>query len=342
MYQFVSESEYPEYEAFVADHPKGGFLQSAAWARFKTDTPRLVVSRDAAGKMRGAMSLFTQKAPLFSACTLYSPRGPVCDGNDAEAMRDLTEAARKVAREVNAYQFSIDPDITEEDQEFLQNLAQCGFQRGDNTVDNAILQPLSVFRIELEGKTEEELLASYHTKTRYSVRAALKSEARWRIGGRDDISVFQKLLEQTGARDGFHVRPVEYLYRMHDALGDGFVLFLVEVGSEAIAGSVLLRLGKKTWHLYGGSSEAHRETNPNYLLQWAMQTWSMQQGCTLYDMRGVAGEQDKTRPLEGLMLFKKRFGGTLVPLVGRLDLVLAPGKKRMIDAGRRWAHRLRK
>ena len=110
----------------------------------------------------------------------------------------------------------------------------------------------------------------------------------------------------------------------------------------AVAGSILLRVGEKTWHLLGGCSGEHKEVQPNYLMQWAMQTWSIEQGCTLYDMRGVAGEQDKTTPLEGLLRFKKRFGGELVPLVGRMDLLLTPWKRTAIDFLRKVKHLVRK
>ena len=342
MYRFVTEADAPLYEAFVASHPKGHFLQTYAWACFKTNgNPKVLASFDGSGNIRGGMSLFSMKAPILSTCTVYSPRGPVCD-TDPEVIGELVCGAKEYARSVGAYQLTVDPDARAEE-DLVSALKDAGFRLGDNRVDNAILQPLSVYRIDLAGKGEEELLASYHSKTRYSVRAALASSATWRIAGREEIPKFQRLLEQTGEKDGFHVRPIDYLYHMYDVLGpERFLLFLVEVDGEAVAGSVLLRTGNKTWHLLGGCSGAHKEVQPNYLMQWAMQTWSIEQGCFLYDMRGVAGEQDKTTPLEGLLRFKKRFGGELVPLVGRMDLILSPWKKTTIDCLRKIKHLVRK
>lgn len=341
MYRFVTEGDRVQYEAFIARHPRGHFLQTYAWACFKTEgKPRVLASFDEDGNIRGAMSLFVWPAPILGTCTVYSPRGPVAD--DAAVVLELVAGAKEYAKSVGAYQLTVDPDA-DTTGEFTEWLISAGFQKGSNTVDNAILQPLSCYRIDLSDQTEETLLASYHSKTRYSVRAALKSGATWRIGTREELPIFQDLLEQTAEKDGFHVRPIEYLYRMYDALTpEQFLLFLVEVDGEAVAGSVLLRVGQKTWHLYGGCSDAHKETFPNYLMQWAMQTWSLEQGCTLYDMRGVAGEQDKTTPLEGLLRFKKRFGGELVPMVGRMDLVLSPWKKRVIDLARKVKHLIRK
>lgn len=342
MYRFVTEEDRALYEAFVERHPKGHFLQTYAWACFKTKgNPKILASFDEQGNIRGSMSLFTQRAPILNTCTVYSPRGPVCD-DDETVMKELLCGAKEYAQSIGAYQITVDPDAGADDA-FVKCLQNVGFSIGDNRVDNAILQPLACYRIDLAGKDEESLMASYHSKTRYSVRASLKSEATWRIGSRDELPVFQALLTQTAQKDGFHVRPIEYLYEMYDALTpERFLLFLIEVEGKAVAGSVLLRVGQKTWHLYGGCSDEHKETYPNYLMQWAMQTWSMEQGCTLYDMRGVAGEQDKTTPLEGLLRFKKRFGGDLVPMVGRMDLVLSPWKKTIIDLARKVKHLIRK
>ena len=109
---------------------------------------------------------------------------------------------------------------------------------------------------------------------------------------------------------------------MYDALGDDAVkLFMIEYEGEPIAASVLVRCGKKTWHMYAGSNDKYKETLPNFLMQWEMMRWSRDNGAPLYDMRGIAGEGDKLSPIEGLVRFKKRFGGELVSFVGRIDIV---------------------
>ncbi|MEG2378099.1 MAG: peptidoglycan bridge formation glycyltransferase FemA/FemB family protein, partial [Clostridia bacterium] len=245
------------------------------------------------------------------------------------------------AKENNAYMLTIDPDIAE-DSHFCRNLRLCGFKLGDNMRDNGLLQPLAVFRIDIAGKTDDDLLAMFHSKARYSVRASLKSGATCRIGVRDDIPAFQKLLCETAKRDGFTPRGVEYFNNMFDALAPDYCkLFIVEYDGEMIAGSVLIRYGDKTWHLYGASSENHKDTLPNFLMQWEMMRWSIAEGCTMYDMRGVAGEQDKTRPLEGLMRFKKRFGGELLSFAGRLDIVYKPTVYKATYAARRMKDTLR-
>ncbi|MBQ5778148.1 MAG: peptidoglycan bridge formation glycyltransferase FemA/FemB family protein, partial [Oscillospiraceae bacterium] len=126
----------------------------------------------------------------------------------------------------------------------------------------------------------------------------------------------------TAAKDGFTARGEDYFFDMYDALGENmFKLFIVECEGKAIAGSVLLAYAGKSWHMFAGSSDEYRETLPNFLMQWEMMRWSRDNGYMLYDMRGIAGEGDKLTPIEGLVRFKKRFGGELCTFIGRIDII---------------------
>ena len=163
---------------------------------------------------------------------------------------------------------------------------------GENEKENAILQPFAVYRIDV-NKDDEALMASYHSKARYSVRASIKSEATCRLGNRDDIPEFCRLLADTAKRDGFSARGEKYFYDMYDLLGEDMVkIFMVECEGRAIAGSVLIACAGKSWHMYAGSSEEFKETMPNFLMQWEMMRWSRDNGYYLYDMRGIAGGAD--------------------------------------------------
>ena len=343
MVKRVTQEDFALYEQYVSQHPKGHFLQSLPWARFKHALPSVaLLAQDEAGAPCGAMLLFIHKEPAFGVSLLYSPRGPVCDADRKDVMEALLAEACRVASEHRAYMLTIDPDVTE-DSDFCKNLLSCGFRPGGLRDDHGILQPLAVFRIDIAGKSDDELLAMFHSKARYSVRAALKGGATCRLGTRADIPGFQRLLAETAQRDGFTARSVSYFNEMYDALGDELCkLFIVEYEGEMIAGSVLIRYGEKTWHLYGGSGEAHKDKLPNFLMQWEMMRWSIAHGCTMYDMRGIAGEQDKTKPLEGLLRFKKRFGGELVRFAGRLDLVYHPATRLLVNTSRGAKHKLSK
>lgn len=322
MIKRVTSEDYEKYSRFLKAHEAGHFMQSLPWAEFKKQQKSFaIMSLDDGGDVRGVMLMFLQDVRRTKKKFLYCPRGPVCSRDDAETLAELLRGADEIAREVGAYKLTLDPDIGESDTVWLDCFKSHGARIGDNSRDNGILQPFAVYRINVD-KTDDELMSSYHSKARYSVRTSIKSDAVCRLGTREDIPAFRALLADTAKRDGFTARGEEYFFDMYDSLGEDMVkLFIVECEGRPIAGSVLIRCGKKTWHMYAGSSEEHKETLPNFLMQWEMMRWSRDNSCTLYDMRGIAGEGDKLKPIDGLVRFKKRFGGELCSFVGRIDIV---------------------
>ncbi len=318
----VSENDFERYNEFLEKHENGHFMQTLSWQMFKWDKKSYaLLCEDDEGEVTGVMLLFEERVRRVNKTFLYAPRGPICSRNDTVALSELLAEAEKLAEEIGAYKLTIDPDITAEDKVWLDYFDRKGADIGENEKENAILQPFAVFRIDV-NKTDDELMASYHSKARYSVRVSIKSEAACRLGTREDIPEFCRLLADTAARDGFAARDEKYFYDMYDLLGEDMVkIFMVECNGRAIAGSVLIACAGKSWHMYAGSSEEYKETMPNFLMQWEMMRWSRDNGYYLYDMRGIAGGADKLKPIEGLVRFKKRFGGELVSFVGRIDII---------------------
>lgn len=322
MIKRVSEKDFEKYSSFIENHENGHFMQTLSWARFKSSQQSFaIMCEDGGGNVVGTMLMFLQKVRRTNKVFLYCPRGPVCERGDAKVLSELLSGAEAIAKEVGAYKLTLDPDIAKNDTAWISYFSEMGARVGENAVDNAILQPFSVYRINVD-KSDDELMESYHSKARYSVRVSIKSKAKCRLGTRADIPTFCSLLEATAEKDNFTARSEKYFYDMYDALGDDMMkIFIVECEGRAIAGSVLIKCARKTWHMYAGSNDECKETLPNFLMQWEMMRWSRDNGCPLYDMRGIAGAADKLRPIEGLVRFKKRFGGELCSFVGRIDIV---------------------
>ena len=89
-----------------------------------------------------------------------------------------------------------------------------------------------------------------------------------------------------------------------------------------IAGTLAILYGDKVWYLYGASSNEHRNLMPNYLLQWSMIQWAIENNCRVYDFRGVSGDISEDNPHYGLYRFKKGFGGDFTEFVGEYDHVI--------------------
>ena len=71
---------------------------------------------------------------------------------------------------------------------------------------------------------------------------------------------------ETGKRDEFIIRPLEYFEKMYDELGKEHMKVLIAYyEGKPIAGVIPIMYGNKTWYLYGASSNQNRNVMPNYL-----------------------------------------------------------------------------
>ena len=283
---------------------------------------RAIACRGEDGRIKGTLSILIRKMPGFGRAMMYASRGPVCDIHDYATMDELFGAARELAKEYHAYVFKIDPDVSSKETEFADYMKRYGFQVKDGDAKFEAIQPKYVFRLYLNGRTEDELLASFHQKTRYNIRLAMRKGVQVRVCGKEMIPDFSRLMLETGVRDGFVTRQPEYFSNMLDNLGEHCRLYMAFLGDKPIAGTLAIWYGDKVWYLSGASSNEDRNYMPNYLLQWEMIRWAVEKGCRVYDFRGVPGDVGEDHPLYGLVKFKRGFNGEYTEFVGEMDLVL--------------------
>ena len=326
MYEFITEKTLPEYEAFVQSHPKGNFAQSYLWGKQKPMWQwDAIAVRSEDGAIRGSLAVMTRKVPGIGRTLMYGCRSPVCDLDDRETFSQLLDGAKALAKKYKSYVIKIDPDVPSSNTAFSSMLQSFGFRAKEGGKNFEAIQPRYVFRLNVEGKTEEELLANFHQKWRYNIRLAERKGVTVRICGKEMVPAFSDLMLTTGVRDGFVTRKPEYFAAMLDNLGEHARLYMAfDPNDTPIAGTLAIHYGDKVWYLYGASSNEHRNLMPNYLLQWRMIQWAVETNCRIYDFRGVSGDVSEDNPLYGLFRFKQGFGGDFTEFVGEMDLVLSP------------------
>ncbi len=323
MYERITQATIAEYEAFVQSHPEGHFAQSVLWAKQKPSWKwEAVVVRGEDGTIRGAMSVLIRKVPCTPFTLMYGCRAPVCDLHDRETIAELLAGLKALAKEYHSYVIKLDPDVPSSDEEFGRIMRSFGFRLKDGGKNFEAIQPKYVFRLNVENKTADELMAAFHQKTRYNIRVAIKKGVEVKIEGKEAVPAFADLMLTTGVRDGFVTRQPQYFADMLDNLGEHARLYMAYAGEKPIAGTLAIAYGDKVWYLYGASSNEDRNLMPNYLLQWSMIQWAVELGCRVYDFRGVSGDLSEDNPLYGLYKFKKGFSGDFVEFIGEMDLVL--------------------
>ncbi|MBI3286895.1 MAG: peptidoglycan bridge formation glycyltransferase FemA/FemB family protein [Chloroflexi bacterium] len=319
-----------DWDAFV-ESVGGHLLQSYAWGQFKADygwRARRIALAEGDGLLAAAQVLVR---PLPGGRSLgYIPRGPVTARPDEARLWDgLLEAIHAVAGEERAIFLRLEPDAAEEQLD-VHLFTERGFRQVSATI-----QPRTTLWVDLDSD-ENKLLARMKPKTRYNIRLAERQGVRVRLGTAEDFPAFHRLLEITGRRDGFGVRPQGYYIRAWRLFApEGRCrMFIAEYEGQLLAGLMAFAFGRRAWYLYGASADEQRQRMPNYLLQWEAMRWAKGRGCALYDLWGIPDEVGRSgeppdfaqrrEGLWGVYRFKRGFGGRVVRHSPAFDYVYSP------------------
>ena len=145
------------------------------------------------------------------------------------------------------------------------------------------------------------------------------------IHNEEVLKDFHKIMVETGQRDNFGLRSLEYFEKMYDEMAPKHMKLLMAYHeNKPIAGIIPIMYGNKVWYLYGASSNSHRNLMPNYLLQWTMIQQAIEAKAEMYDFRGVSGVVDESHPQYGLYRFKKGFNATFTEFIGEVYIPFKP------------------
>lgn len=323
--EILSEKSYSEYEKFLLETENAMFLQSPAWGKIKDKfIYKVIVSRDNEGKIAGGMAVLIRPV-VMGYSIMYSPRGPVCDPHNKEIIDDILSGALTLAKEYKAYVIKMDPNILKTDEKFIEIMKQKGCRFNfDGSDFSTSLQPSVVYLLNIDGKTPDEMFQHFPYKTRYAIRQAEKFGVTVKVCTKESLRDFYQILKETCERDHFNVRPFSYFENMYDYLGDHLKLYLAYYDGKPISGAINITFGNRSLHLYGASSNSHRDKMPNYAMQWKMISTASENNIRLYDFGGIAAVEDENSPLHGLYVFKRKFRGEVVEYVGEIELITKP------------------
>lgn len=318
------------WDQSVLAMPEPHILQSWAWGASKAQTGWLAKrllwgeelqapssgSRFAAWACAGLLIRRLHRAmPLAVG---YVPKGPLLDWTDEELVVRVLHDLEQTARRERALFVKIDPDValgSPEGDALMALLQRRGWLLSAEQIQyrNTVVSDLA--------PDEDALLAAMKPKWRYNIRLAERNGVCVRAGGAADLPAFYAMYAETGARDGFLVRPFEYYRAIWESfLAQGLAhLLLAVVGDEPVAGLILFRFGPTAWYFYGASTARHRDLMPNHALQWAAMRWAKAQGCTRYDWWGAPDVLEESDPMWGVYRFKQGFGGRFAPHIGAWD-----------------------
>ncbi len=341
--QLVAATNENDWDAFVIENG-GGFLQSWGWATFQEALGRRVwryametpSAADASVLETTAQFSLVDHPLRFGFRYLYVPWGPVLGrgtfNTDAmtvsqERLETVTVALRKAARRDGAVFVRSDfPYLREGGLVSAGSLASLGFEQV-----NAV-QPADSVVIDLL-RSEEELLAGMHQKTRYNIKVAERHGVTIReTDGTDpkalaeDMARFWAMLGETSERDRFHTHPERYYRTMLSMLsskeGRGCRVFLrfAERDGKALAAGLFAAFGSRVTYLHGASLSSERKYMAPFALHWQVIREAKAMGMARYDLWGVAPDDSPDHDWAGITRFKQGFGGNRVGYLGTWEL----------------------
>ena len=316
--------------------PLAHALQSWVWGDFKSrwgwSAQRLTLTvAENSWNPLAAAQVLKRRLPRLPYSILYVPKGPALDYNDRALRIQVLKELEKLARREKAILIKIDPEVvrfwgTEQERQsplgarFVQELEQRGWLHSGEQIQfpNTVVLDLT--------RSEDDLLASMKSKTRYNIRLAGRKGIVVREGDREDFEIVATMYKETAERDGFAIRPKEYYLDAWRSFyeADMAVPLLAEFEGQPIAAVVLVRYGDRVTYMYGASTNLERQRMPNYLLQWEAIRWAKTQGCTLYDFWGAPTSFVSEDPLWGVWRFKEGFQGDVVWHIGAYDYPAKP------------------
>ena len=315
----MNELTNKDWSHFLEQFPSVHLLQTTSWGEVK-EVFGWRVSRVSVGES-GAQILF--KPLLFGLSWAYIAKGPVGQPNE-----NFWNSIADICKKHRAVFLKIEPDMEEERQypqnKFLPiNIAKKSIHT---------IQPSRTLIVDLEG-SDDDILLRMKQKTRYNIRLAKRKGIN--VHSSQDVNRFYELLKITGQRDEFGIHSKEYYKMVYNAFVEKELgkLFFAEYEGILLSAAMVFFHGKRSWYLYGASSNQHRNLMAPYAIQWAAIRWAKSKGCNQYDLWGVpdvdyekleAEFTNRSDGLWGVYRFKRGFGGKLTRSSGAWDIVYNP------------------
>lgn len=314
-----NKEQVEKYNKFLKDN-NASAMQDLRWGKVKSNWIQEAVYLEENGNIIATMTILLNKVPVFNSYMMYASRGPVCDVTNIALVNKLVKEADSVANKYNAFVLKFDPEL-KSNQKIRDMYTKNGFKILDN---HNVIQPRHNMVLQIENKTEEELLKQFSEKTRYNIKLANKKgvQVRW-SRDKSDLKIFYDLYKTTTIRDKIGCRPFEYFERMLDAYDENEIrVYIGYHENDNLSSAIALNYGGKMFYIYGASSNKKRNLMPNYLMQWEMIKWGLENKCNNYDFGGVFEFTNEN----GLYKFKSGFCKQegVTEYIGEIDKVYKP------------------
>ncbi len=288
----------------IATHP----LQTSAWAEFRKAWGNEVLET-----RWGILTI--HPLPFTSSKIAIFEKGPT-------PSQEMLKGLKDIAKKNNIVFIKLEPNVPVLNQ--LTNDKLTKLLTGFGAVRGKRFFTPTTFWIDLT-KSEEELLKSFTSKTRYNIRLAERKGVKVREDNSDEA--FERYLEltrETTQRQAFFAHTERYHRLMWKLLHKSLIinhkspiahLFTATYKGEIITTWIVFEWNDFLYYPYGASTEKHKEVMANNLMMWEAIKFGKKEGLTTFDLWGR--EEGK-----GFTKFKEGYNPKVIEFLGTWDLVI--------------------
>jgi len=341
----VTEKEKRAYDKVVCH-----VIQSWEWGEFRKSTGvELVRLGEYEGKtLKRAYQFTIHSVPYIKQKIGYLPKGPM-------PTRQMIEGLATIAKQKNIAYIKLEPNVEASRLTLnAKRLTQLGLVRAKKSLFTKYNFVLDI------SKSEEDILAKMHPKTRYNIRLAQKKGVEVYDSVEDkDFEIYLKLYFETTKRQKYFGHT-QYYHRLAwetlkkagmarvmiakysptpDSTGSPSTPLRLRSGSlrtrnqsVPLVAWMLLDFGDTLYYPYGGSSDLHRDVMASNLVAWEAIRLGKKLKLKSFDMWGALGPEPDTKdPWFGFHRFKAGYGARHVEYVGSFDLVINPTHYKLLN-----------
>jgi len=219
----LEELTEKEFQNFAKNHPLRNFMETIEIGNLRKKNGWTVkyLGLKEDKKLVGA-TLLLSRPRHFNMNEFYAIRGPLLDYSNDNQVKTFLKELKKYVKKNYGYCLKIDPYLPirryDNDKELevpktniIKILESLKFKKSEEQE-----QVSSMYVLDLEGKSEDDILKEMKANTRNIIRKTIKTGIEIVELKKDELEEFYEIMLATGKRKGFTIRNISYYKNMYD------------------------------------------------------------------------------------------------------------------------------
>lgn len=248
----LTESEFSNYSK---NHPLKTFVQTVEMGKIRASKGWDVYYLGLKNKDEIVAATMIVSIPRFlGKKDFYAPRGFLIDYNNEKLVKKFVDEIKIFVKQNNGFRLRIDPYIEYKERDINGDIVENGI---DNSRVVEFLNNLGFIKsstdeqlkwlyvLDLENKTEDEILKGMSSTNRNIIRKTLKTNIKLRELGHDELDILERITNETGERRGFTSQDLAYYKQMDDLFKDNVKYVVAEINLEEYINTLTKDLEKE-------------------------------------------------------------------------------------------------